>query len=163
MKRIISAGLPLIVFVTFCGCRKLPDEYTHRGMVTWVNQNVPEIRQFKELYPSASGNVFLYGDGKAGFQAEGYLHNRYVINAALQFDYNANYKITAITNIMFSIIEVAEVVKSPGSGAKVTYGESLQVGPKQWNLLYLARGDFSVLGMKIITNAPISGFNELNK
>ena len=131
-------------------------------MVTWVNQNVREIRRFNELYPSNSGNVFLYGNGKGDFQAERYLHNRYVINAALQFDYDSGYKITAVTNVIFSVVEVIEVSKPVGSGVKVTYGESLQLGTKEWSLLYAARGDFSVLGMKIITNAPIPGFNELS-
>jgi hypothetical protein len=87
----------------------------------------------------------------------------YQVNVIVDYKKNKIGKVDGIPE--FLLLEVATVSKpTPGGAVGATFKTADKVshifGEEQWNKIVAAKGDFSVIGIHLITNSPIPGFDD---
>jgi hypothetical protein len=134
-------------------------------------KTVPHVQEIKKMFLNAPTDHFItqYGFDKSvpvKWNTVTYIYGRY------QFGYQVNvivdYKNNRISKVdgipAFYLWEVATLTPPNSDGVVgATYNTSNDipfVGEKQWNKIVAAEGDFSVVGIHLITNSPIPRFDD---
>jgi hypothetical protein len=133
---------------------------------------VPHVQEIKQMFPNAPTDHFItqYGFDKnvpVTWNTVVYFYGRYELD--YQVDVIVDYKNNKISKVdgipAFLLLEVATVAKpTPGGAVGSTYKSTDQAshvfGEEQWDKIVAAKGDFSVIGIHLITNSPIPGFDD---
>jgi len=125
---------------------------------------VPWARQFQELFPGAL-NGFTYYTGTSGdprLYCQTALYDRYEfkMEVKIRFD-KSRRKVEGYGEPTFHLSELGRITHTEGGGSYIEMGElQRDFGPQEWQRLYEARGDFSVLGIELVKNRPVPNFRE---
>jgi len=141
---------------------------------------VPYATDFARLFPGAA-SYLSYFTGLAGSSSlvmENLLFDRYqlIMKVPVTFD-TSRRKVHTFAEPEFLLLEISQVtverrVGRDPDGNPVTAeilhpgksgDRSLRFGAVEWKKVVEARGDFSVIGFKVLTNSPASGFDDLRK
>lgn len=168
MKRFrtwITIGLA----VTMPGCSPSMSDY--KKTIRVGIESVPHVQEITQMFPNAPADHFIthYGFVKndpVTWNTVVYIHGRYQFGYQVDVvvDYKNNRIVKSVGVKHFYLWEV-ETLTSPISDdvIEATYNKTNYVpliGEKQWNQIVAAKGDFSVIGVHLITNAPIPRFDD---
>ena len=121
------------------------------------------VREFREIFPTQTIGLSQYGvpSVKHTVFGEVGLSSRYILHFSVSLKLDKTWtKIVEFGAPEFQLNEV-ESIEVENSRFHVTYADGSQrrFGQKEWKLLYKARGDFSVLGISLITDRPVPLFD----
>ena len=166
----LSKYVVLLCLIEMCGCSYSLDDYKEtirNGMKT-----VPHVREIMSMFPNAPIDNFIteYGFDKNApvtWKTVAYIYGRYEFGyqVNVMIDYKEN-RITETSGVEhFYLWEVATVSKpTPDGAVSGTYVSDSKnrgvFGERDWNKIVAANGDFSVIGIHLITNSPVPGFND---
>jgi hypothetical protein len=155
--------------LSICGCSPSMNDY--KATVRDGIKTVPHVHEIKQMFPNAPTDHFItqYGFDESvpvTWNTVSYIYGRYEFG--YQVDVIVDYKNNRISKVdgipQFYLREVATVSKpTPGGAVSGTYNKSSHIpfiGEKQWNKIVAAKGDFSVVGIHLITNSPVAGFDD---
>jgi hypothetical protein len=159
-----------VVGISLCGCSPSMNDY--KDTVRDGIKAVPHVQQIKQMFPNAPTDHFItqYGFDKSvpvTWNTVVYLYGRYEFG--YQVDVIVDYESKRIGKVAgmpkFYLWEVATVSKPTSDGAvqstyKASNGNRSPFGEDQWNKIVAAKGDFSVIGIHLITNSPVGGFDD---
>ena len=95
-------------------------------------------------------------------QLEGYIYDRYIVR--LQTEIWFDKQSLSITKSAFGIFvleEVREVETENGRNVSIKHGEYFRLGTDDWHKLCKANGDFSKIGIGLMTNSPVRSFDKV--
>ncbi len=154
--------------IALCGCSPSINDY--KDTVRDGIKTVPHVQEIMKIFPNAPTDHFI---GQSGSDKNAGIWNTVVyFGGRYQFGYQVDvivdYKYNRISKIagtpQFYLWEVATLTPSNSDGVvEATYNKSNGIpfiGEKQWNEIVAAKGDFSVVGIHLITNSPIAGFDD---
>jgi hypothetical protein len=133
-------------------------------IVANVLRQEPSARRFNELFPD-SRHFISYVTGHYGpptWNSATKLYGRYKLqmSASLQID-RQQLTATFSSPPTFHLTEVASISRLPDGRDYVTYGGSWELSAEEWQRLVQAKGDFSVLGLSLIRDDPVPGFQRV--
>ncbi len=125
---------------------------------------IPYARQFHDLFPAAEAS-FSYFTGEMGpptWTSKVGLHGRYVLTLKVEVTFNAaRTRIVRYGEPVFHLVEVTRIVPAgPDHNAAILYGSQISFGRKEWSRLVERQGDLAVLGMAILKDRPVDGFEQ---
>jgi len=133
-------------------------------------KTVPHVQEIMKIFPNAPTDNFIgqssYDKNIGIWNTVVYFGGRYQFG--YQVDVIVDYKHNRISKVagipQFYLWEVATLTPLNSDGViEATYNKSNDIpfiGEKQWNKIVAAKGDFSVVGIHLITNSPIPGFDD---
>jgi hypothetical protein len=165
-RALMTVGL----VISISGCSLSMSNY--KNTVRDGIKTVPQVQEIVQMFPNAPIDNFItqYGFDKGvpvTWNTVAYIYGRYEFGYQVNVivDYKNN-KISKVVGIpTFYLWEVATVSKPTADGAvestyKSSNGNKSPFGEKQWNKVVAAKGDFSVIGIHLITNSPVPGFDD---
>jgi|ERR1041384_7378827 hypothetical protein len=152
-------ALILLVLITIsCDWLTAYKQTVRSGIAT-----LPWPKQMEELYGEGDHFITHYGfDTKPKhWNTEVFFGGRYVltIQVYVVIDYAKNAVVKTTAPAKFYVKEVAQVETLPDGRVSTKYGSGWELDETQWNQLVTAKGDWSVLGISLKTNDPVSGFD----
>jgi hypothetical protein len=133
-----------------------------------VDRNkIPYLKDFLTIYPEAIIRYLSFaGTDFPGLSINTTLYNRYRLNMRIPIKYSDdNTKILSYGLPQCHLLEIISVkTRQDGFGVKELHGYSggeLQkhFGDEEWQALFKAKGDFSVLKYKLKKDKPVANFN----
>ncbi|MEW5977244.1 MAG: hypothetical protein AB1898_15750 [Acidobacteriota bacterium] len=123
------------------------------------------VRQFRELFPTKNFFFSNYRARSVTSQLLGRvpLHSRYVLSLDLNIRFNDDWtRVTDFAEPAFQLTEVEEIQRLEDGRLYVSFNGDSQknFGKHEWDRLYEASGDFSVLGIQLRKDQPIPLFDE---
>ncbi len=125
---------------------------------------VPAAHQFQELFPGAL-NGFTYYTGTAGhpgLYCETSLYDRYQLKLDMEVGFDeSRARVKSYGEPTVYLTEYRSIKLEAGGGAYIEHGplyRRLKAG--EWQRLYEAHGDFSVLGVELVKDRPVPNFKE---
>jgi hypothetical protein len=117
---------------------------------TWPGSVQRRGMAFNESVGHTQGNI----------SAAAPIEGRYVLKLIIDYSVDSTYESIAFTNLRLHFAEVKRVVVPPeGSGeggvSVIFQPDQKMFSTEDWDLLRKSGMDFSVLGLKIMSNAPI--------
>jgi hypothetical protein len=162
--------LTIVWLIEICGCSPSLDSYVktvRNGIKT-----VPHVQEMMKMFPDVPLDNFItqYGFDKSvpvTWNTVAYIYGRYELryHVEVMVDYKEN-RISEIRGVRgFYLGEVATVSKPTLDGTiEVRYASNSKIkgvfGEMDWDRIVATKGDFSVIGIHLITNSPIPGFND---
>lgn len=123
-------------------------------------ETIPHARQFHGLYPKAYWSISRFG-GKPGDQsmrAQILLYDRHYFTLRMKVDIDPRLpKIIAHSepSFIFEEVSVADIAHNGNYHFSYNSGNGHTLTEKQWLQLVTANGDFSAIGITVITNQPL--------
>ena len=156
----------LLCCILMSGCGPSKDSYVKT--VKSGIKIIPHVDQITALFTNAPIDHLIT---EFGFDIKKpvvwntivYFDGRYVLT--YQVDVRVDYKDDTVVGITskpkFYLWEVTDVFDKTTDhvGAKYSRGGG-EFGETEWNKVFAAKGDFSVIGIAINTNSPVPGFDE---
>jgi hypothetical protein len=151
--------------IFLCGCSPSMDDY--KKTVRDGIKTVPHVEEIRQLFPNAPTDHFItqYGFDKnvpVTWNTVVYFYGRYQLD--YQVDVIVDYKNNRISHVQgVPVFRLAEIVLNhPVSNRPVenTFASGHIIYEKDWKKIVAAKGDFSVVGISLITNSPVAGFDE---
>jgi hypothetical protein len=141
------------------GCSPSMNDY--KDTVRDGIKTVSHVQEIKQMFPSAPTDHFI---GQSGFDKNigiwntvVYLYGRYEMD--YQVDVIVDYKNNRVSKMegipQFRLMEVA-----PNHPVVGTFTSGHTIFEKDWEKVVAAKGDFSVIGINLITNSPVAGFDD---
>lgn len=127
--------------------------------------DVPLIRDFVAMFPRSVHEITHYSGqmGNPSWRAAVGVYGRYVISLEVPITLDSSRtRILSTGQPVFSINEVDAIQYDPSSGSEsITPGRvNMNFGQVQWDELVKHGGDLSVLGIDVVKNRPVKGFDE---
>ncbi len=124
-------------------------------------QQVPEARQIEEFYGEADHTISHSGDfgPRQKWTSNVYLHGRYWL--AMQVDVRLNWSSSGVEEVigepLFRLCEIDKIehYANGGVGASFNGRAEVKFGKAEWAKVVAAKGDLSVLGIRIVKDDPI--------
>jgi hypothetical protein len=124
-------------------------------------KTVPHVQEIKQMFPNAPMDHFITPPAVLGTPAVWntvvYFYGRYEMD--YQVDVIVDYKNNRINKMegipVFRLMEVA-----PNHPVVGTFTSGHTIYEKDWGKVVAAKGDFSVIGIHLITNSPVAGFDD---
>jgi hypothetical protein len=125
-------------------------------------KTVPHVQEIIKMFPNEPTDHFItqYGFDKHApvqWNTVVYFYGRYEMD--YQVDVIVDYKNNRISKIegipIFRLMEVA-----PNHPVVGTFTSGQTIYEKDWEKTIAAKGDFSVIGIHLITNSPVAGFDD---
>ena len=128
-----------------------------------ATKTIPYAKEFATLYPGLVTSFTHYtGEyGASFFNADIGLYGRYILKMDVKVTFDkTRTKIVNYAEPEFSFVEVAKVGTAANGNLTIEYNTSSarHFGLKEWKEIVKNNGDFSVLGIKIVTDKPFPGF-----
>ena len=128
-------------------------------------KDIPVVAQLVKLFHETRSFISYY-NGKVApprWNSIVGLHGRYGL--ALQMGISLNESRTSVIDSNEPLIYLAEITKiskDPKTGATTVISNGFQktITLKDWEKVVEAKGDFSVIGIKLVTDKPIEGFEK---
>lgn len=123
-------------------------------------ETIPVARQFRSLFPN-SQNFYTYYNGQSAIlRCQAALYQRYELSLSVKVSLDINRtKVTRFEKSQFYLYEIESIVPSSDGTVSLSTGDlHKRFGAKEWERLYEAKGDFSVLGIVLIKDKPVPNF-----
>jgi hypothetical protein len=155
-RALITFGLMALL----CGCSPSINDY--KDTVRDGIKTVPHVQEIIKMFPNEPTDHFItqYGFDKhvpVQWNTVVYFYGRYEMD--YQVDVIVDYKNNRISKIegipIFQLMEVA-----PNHPVVGTFSSGRTIYEKDWGKTIGAKGDFSVIGIHLITNSPVAGFDD---
>ena len=140
------------------------DEGHHAAMRNGPREIEP-VGQFVSVFPTARHTITHYTGqmGPSAWTSEVGIHGRYVltIHVDIEFDWTRRH-IRSHSEPRYYLQEITSVTGPPGGPYRIGREPSTdrKFGREEWERLYLAGGDLSVLGVNVVTDRPVANFGE---
>jgi len=126
---------------------------------------VPHVGEIKRLFPNAQISHFIsYGYGKpAIWNTEVDFGGRYELTYRVKvfLDYRQRRITEVVGDPNFDLTEISRIYDTgTGSGVGADIGSDRRIDEQSWEKVVSAGGDFSVIGISIKSNNPVSGFDD---
>ena len=123
--------------------------------------NIPWVRDFMRLFPGTR-NSFSYYTGQFGspnWNSEVALYRRYVftMQVPVTFDWSRT-RVVGWGKPTFVLMESTTVTPLPTGQSEITHGAYLNFGEDEWRRVVEDGGSFSSLGIELIKDRPVPGF-----
>jgi hypothetical protein len=125
-------------------------------------KTVPHVQEIKKMFPNAPTDHFItqYGFDKSvpvKWNTVTYIYGRYEFGYQVNVivDYKKDKVIKTERISKFYLWEVA-----PNHPVVGTFTSGHTIYEKDWEKVVAAKGDFSVIGIHLITNSPVAGFDD---
>ncbi len=127
-------------------------------------ETVPYARDFNQFFPN-SDNFISYYTGQVGppiWNSKAGLYGRYVLSLQFKIKFDeTRTKITAYDDPEFYLREIREISKAENGNTYIQYGLThKRFGKEEWKKIIESKGDLSPLGVPIIKDSPIPGFDK---
>lgn len=120
---------------------------------------VPAAREFQELFPGAHNSYAYYAGVKntPELQCQTLLYGRYELTLQIEVKFDGERaKVISYGEPRFFLKEVQSVTPLSDGRFYISAGElQFRFGPQEWQKVYDAHGDFSVLGVKLVKDKPV--------
>jgi hypothetical protein len=137
------------------------DETVKHGIET-----VPEVQEIKQLFPMIPADNFIsnYGFDRnpAIWNTQVFFGGRYTLTyqVSVLIDYDNDKIIKVVAEPKFSLEEVSRVFDDTPENVGADFVKGNIFGTEEWNKVIASKGDFSVIGIYIKTNAPVPRFDD---
>lgn len=168
MKNISAFLYFILVMLTCDGCYHAVNDYKQAvrdGMKT-----VPHVQEIMKMFPGAKTDNFFSDCGKYSdvtgkqvtWNTSVYFGGKYVFTYQIDamLDYKKNKFIKVVTKPKFVLWQVSEIYNATPETIGASFNGDHKFGEEDWNKVVAANGDFSVIGIKLDTNSPVSRFDE---
>jgi hypothetical protein len=120
------------------------------------------VSQFVELFPDARHSITYYTGqmGQPQWTSTVGLHGRYVLTVQtdIEFDWSRRH-VKSHGPPRYILVEVRAVSLLPDGTTTIESGPTqVHFGPKEWERLYRAGGDLSVLGITVVKDQSVAHF-----
>lgn len=150
-------GLLLIIFYAYWSMVWFDYSSKKSGRPKFDTQGTPRIAvaaQMEELF-GISHRTISYGKGDTPvWHSELVLHGRYGLRMFVPVKIHSPTNGVVAGNPVFLLDEITEVQTNFTTGVS-HMGGHWKFGQKEWDQLYRAKGDFSVIGIVLRTNEPV--------
>lgn len=148
----------------------LPCAYVVRLLTTDLSavaigsvETVPLAAEFRTLFPDARAFISYYSGhfGSPTLSWQAGLHDRYIVVMKVQIDVDRlRGRVTRATGApTFFVTEVTGVGDLPSGQTVITYGGvDLSFGVDEWGQLVASDGDLAALGIEVVEDNPVPGF-----
>jgi hypothetical protein len=142
------------------GCSPSMNDY--KDTVRDGIKTVPHVQEIKQIFPNAPTDHFItqYGFDKSvpvAWNTVVYFYGRYEmdyqVDVMVDYEHNRVSKMEGIPQ--FRLMEVA-----PNHPVVGIFTSGHTIFEKDWEKVVAAKGDFSVIGINLITNSPVAGFDD---
>ena len=137
------------------------DKVVHDAITTLVFP-----KEVEALFGATNVDHFISNFGSKSlpsiWNSVAYFDNRYrfSLRVPIAIDYDKRKLIGATNSAMVQINEVTKVEFSKSGIAEATMKGQWRLNQNEWKWLLKNNGDWSVVKVPILTNAPVKGFNE---
>ena len=126
---------------------------------------IPEVKQFSELFPDGFHFITHYSGSKGPsyWNSKASLHGRYILTLTFPIEFDATRTHPRRTGpAELFLKEVSEVrMKTNGTVDGTSYTtKQFRFGIEEWERVNKSGGDWSVLGIQMITDKPIKHFEK---
>src|SRR5437660_1287689 len=128
-------------------------------------KTIPYAREFNELFPKA-WNFYSYYTGEARtpvWNSMVGLYGRYTLTMRVDVSFDkSRKKVVSYGKPKFQLLEVEEIEPLPQGRAEIhlrTEGQR-DFGEEEWKKLVEAKGDFEAIGITLIKDKPVKGFDQ---
>ena len=149
-----------------CGCSPSMEDY--KNTVRDGIRTVKHVQEIKQIFSNAPMDHFItqYGfdeDVPVAWNTVVYFYGRYEMD--YQVDVTVDYKTDRIKKVegipIFQLLELGTIsAPMPGGGVQGTYASGHKFFEKDWAKVVAAKGDFAVIGIHLISNSPVAGFDD---
>ncbi|HTV62271.1 MAG TPA: hypothetical protein VMH30_06850 [Verrucomicrobiae bacterium] len=155
-----------VIGLTVCGCSPSMNDY--KDTVRDGIKTLPHVREMKQMFPNAPMDNFItqYGFDEhvpVAWNTVTYIYGRYELGyqVGVIVDYKNNRISKIVSEPTFYLLEIQKVSAPTSDGVVATsYSSERVIHEKDWKKVVAAKGDFSVIGINLITNSPIAGFDD---
>lgn len=154
--------LVLLGCLTSCVHQAVEESY-NRALEDGLKHNRIVI-EFHRVFPSAISSISYftgqYGDPEWNSKAG--LHERYIVTMQAKIDLDpTRTKIIRFHEPRFTLVEVDSVYDGPNGTHQIKYGDQqVKFGAEKWDALLKANMDFSMIGITLEKDRPVSGFSK---
>ena len=129
-------------------------------------EKIPQSREIEALLGDSDHFISYNGSLEVGqdWNTEVYFDGRYCLT--MQVEVRTDRRFSKIVKVLgepkFYLEEIARVEVN-GDRILARNGQHFQFGPKEWAKVVKAKGDFSVIGIKLKRNQPVQDFDKYAK
>ena len=162
-----------IAIVIGLGCQRQPDPQTSideeiQIMRKKVTENIylviPSAKDFKTLYLPENEFVYYLNEQTSVFLATAYLHNRYVLEYRVEFQYERETsRIIGNEEPFLSLSEIVRITREPDGRLRLKHGLSEIIKYDLWIRLNESQGDFASIGIALKNDMPVEGFDAIKE
>lgn len=120
---------------------------------------IPVARQFQELYPGSHNSYAHYAgvENTPELQCQTLLYGRYELTLQIEVKFDdQRVKVISFGEPRFFLKEVQSVTPLSDGRFYISAGElQMRFGAREWEKIFNAHGDVSVLGVKLVKDKPI--------
>jgi hypothetical protein len=162
-------AIPLALLVAIIACTSgYIANLDERKAVKSGYSKIPQAKQIDELIGEADHFISGYKNTDPGLEwcTDVYFAGRYELGMRVDVEVNRSSEVTkVIGEPKFYLSEVARVDVGPGDGVSVAYQPSghREFGAADWEKVVKAKGDFSVIGIKLNRSSPVPNFDKYVK
>jgi hypothetical protein len=149
----------LVVCLLSAACGK--DDYT--VAVANGQKTIPYVREFNQIFTDTNHFIthYKFADGNWQWNSEAFLYRRYVVTMQVDVTYDKSAtNVVAWGKPAFFLTEIKSVVLNP-NGSISPQEDNQQFGIDAWKKLVEARGNLSVLGVKVVKDSPVEHFDSV--
>lgn len=157
--------LPLLAMFLMTSC----NDNSMNDYVLTVQSGIKKLPwpiQMEKLFGDGDHFITEYGfsSGPRVWHSEVFFGSRYTLAVEVKVDinYNNHTVVGIVSEPTFYLHEVESVTVS-GNRVRATFAHQWVLDKAQWEKLVKAKGDWSILGIPIKTNAAVPGFDEYIK
>ena len=166
-ERRLLFALPMIA-LCISACSDIDfDLERYKGAVRDGFKKIPQSREIEELLGDADHFISYSGSRSIGQQwnTEVYFAGRYSLT--MQVEVKVDRAFSKIVEVVgepkFYLVEIAHVERLNDGRVGGGNGEGFVFGPKDWSKVVKAKGDFSVIGIKLKLHQPVKDFDRYVK
>ncbi len=152
-------SLSIAIVLLTASCNRMSD---YKNTVRSGIATLPWPKQMEELFGEGDHFITHYGFDSQPKQwnTEVFFWGRYEITLQVDvaIDYGKNAVTKSTTQPKFYVTEIARVEALPDDRVTAYSGNGWELNETQWSKLVAAKGDWSVLGISLMTNVPVPGF-----
>jgi hypothetical protein len=147
------------------GCSPSMNDY--KNTVRDGIKTVPHVQEIKQMFPNAPTDHFItqYGfekDKPVVWNTVVYFGGRY--DFSYQVEVMVDYKKNRISKIVskpkFVLWQVSRIYDASPQTIGAEYNGDYKFEEADWGKVVAAKGDFSLIGIQIVTNSPVPRFEE---
>ena len=124
---------------------------------------IPEAQQIDDLLDPAWHKVCNYTEpDTAEWQSVALFGGRYELTMAvhIQIDRQSGKVTKVLDKPQFTLAQVTSIeVRDDGTIGSIYYGESHSFAQAEWQKVVAAKGDFSVIGIRLVQGKPVANFD----
>lgn len=155
----LAFSLASVLFIACVIAQGLGNRHHQSFAANGLSQITP-ARQMDELYDDCRRYITYDGNFRPEFNSVAYFGGRYELTMQVPVEIKSASSGSMIGEPRFHLHEVSDVSVSPtGEGAGASFSRDFKFGLPEWEKVYQAKGDFSVIGFTI-NPTPVPDFEK---